>query len=335
MPYAEDYNLTIQREVAKSTVATLAFVGTQGHKLISQYDANPGNAALCLQLNQEGATSPSGSCGPYREQQTFTLPNGQQVQGTRTTLGPAFGANNSITANIANSNYASFQASLEQKTSDLTFLAAYTYSKAIDDASGFNDWVNFTNYRLSRSLASFDLTHNFVVSYNWAIPFAKGLSKLPKRVTTGWQLSGISRFSTGFPVGIHQSQGDFSLTGSPNTDTPDLIAPVTFSNPKNTDMNGLHTYFRRVRFASEQLGMFGTANRAFFHGPGILNTDLSLEKVTHITESTSIELRAEFFNTFNHTQFNGPSGDFSSATFGAVTSARDPRIGQLSVKFLW
>src|ERR1700733_1875274 len=95
MPYAEDYNLTVQRELSKSTVLTLAFVGTQGHKLISQYDANPGNAALCEQLNAEGATP---TCGANGEQITYTLPNGQQVFGTRTALGPAFGADNSITA---------------------------------------------------------------------------------------------------------------------------------------------------------------------------------------------------------------------------------------------
>jgi hypothetical protein len=72
-PYAEHYNLSIQRELSRSTVLTLAYVGTQGHKLISQYDANPGNAALCMQLNAEGATP---TCGPYGEQTTYTLPSG-------------------------------------------------------------------------------------------------------------------------------------------------------------------------------------------------------------------------------------------------------------------
>jgi hypothetical protein len=57
-------------------VLTLAYIGTQGHKLISQYDANPGNSALCLQLNAEGATP---TCGPYAEQTTYTLPNGTKV----------------------------------------------------------------------------------------------------------------------------------------------------------------------------------------------------------------------------------------------------------------
>src|SRR5205085_5015584 len=108
MPYAEHYNLSIQRELSRATVLTLAYVGTQGHRLISQYDANPGSAALCLQLNQMGATP---ACGPYGQQQTYTLPNSQQVVGTRPFLGPAFSQNNSFTANIANSNYNAFEVS--------------------------------------------------------------------------------------------------------------------------------------------------------------------------------------------------------------------------------
>ena len=321
MPYGEDYNLTIQRELSKSTVLTLAFVGTQGHKLISQYEANPGNAALCAQLNAAGATP---SCGPNGEQVTYTLPNGQQVFGTRTALGPAFGADNSFTANIANSNFASFQTSVERKAGDVTFLAAYTYAKAIDNSSGFGEWVNFTNYRLSRSLSAYDIRSNFVASYNWALPFNRLFSHAPRRLTQGWQLSGITRFATGFPVGIGQSAGDNSLTGSPNTDTPNLIGPVVTQNPHQSGPNGPNTYFLPDAFASETLGSFGTANRRFFSGPGFANWDMSLMKLTQIHESMALEIRAEFFNTFNHTQFDNPSGSYSSSTFGVVTNARRP-----------
>ena len=83
------------------------------------------------------------------------------------------------------------------------------------------------------------------------------------------------------------------------------------------------------------MGTIGDANRRFITGPGFLNTDIALEKSTRITESTALEFRAEFFNVFNHAQFNNPSGNFSSGTFGIVTSARDPRIGQLSLKMIW
>jgi hypothetical protein len=328
LPYAEDYNLSIEREVAKATVLTLAFVGTQGHKLISQTDANPGSASLCSQLNALGATP---TCGPYGEQTVYTLPNGQTVAGTRTTLGPAFGASNTLTANIANSNYNSLQISLERKASDVSFLVAYTYAKAIDNASAFGDWVNYSNYRLSRSLSSYDEMNNLVASYNWAIPFNKWFSGGPSRLTSGWNISGISRFASGFPITMGQSAGDQSLTGDSSNDLPNVIAPVTTMNPRNPT----NTYFSASSFATETYGGFGTSSRRFIIGPGFLNTDIAVEKSTRITESTSLEFRAEFFNVFNHTQFRNPSGDFSSDTFGIVTGARDPRIGQLSLKLLW
>ncbi len=338
MPYAEHYNFSIQRELSNNTVLTLAYVGTQGHKLISQTEANPGNVALCNQLTAEGAmdlTTSSPGCGPYGEQDTYQLPNGSLVYGTRTTLGPAFGYGNTRTRNSANSNYNAFQATVERKASDVTFLAAYTYSKAIDDASTFGDLMNFTNYALSRSLSSFDVTHNFVVSYNWSIPFDRAFRGLPKRLTQGWNVTGITRLSTGFPIRISQSQGDLSLVGSASTDEPNLIGPVVTQNAHNPGPNGANTYFLPGAFTSDTLGQFGTAGRQFFHGPGIVNTDFGMSKRIPITESMAIDLRGEFFNIFNHTQFNNPDGNFSSSLFGVVTSARAPRIGQVSAKFVW
>ncbi len=81
-----------------------------------------------------------------------------------------------------------------------------------------------------------------------------------------------------------------------------------------------------------QLGVGGNANRRFFHGPGLNNWDMALLKNTKITERIGLDFRAEFFNTFNHAQFRNPVGDFSAGNFGQITSARDPRIGQLALK---
>jgi hypothetical protein len=116
-------------------------------------------------------------CGPFLEDSTFTPPNGTTVPGTRP-LGQAFSSNGLTTS--VNSNYNSLQLSFERRISALTFLAAYTYGKAIDDASNFYELTNQTNARLSRSLSNFDIRHNFVISYNYeipALPQAKGWSK--------------------------------------------------------------------------------------------------------------------------------------------------------------
>lgn len=110
-----------------------------------------------------------------------------------------------------------------------------------------------------------------------------------------------------------------------------MIGQVHFDDPRQPG----NRYFDSGAFQLSQLGQFGTSNRAFFHGPGFANFDLSLAKVTQITERMALQFRAEFFNAFNHTQFNNPNGNFSSANFGIITQARAPRIGQMSVKFLW
>ena len=331
LPYAEHVNFSIQRELSKSTVLTLAYVLTEGHRLISQYDADPGSPAICNQLNAEGATP---TCGPNGASQTYTLPNGTQVFGTRTALPPAFGGYNTITANIANSNYNAGEITVERKAADMTFLAAYTFSKAIDDASGFGDMVNFSNYRLSRALSAYDVTHNFVASYSWELPFARTLSHLPKRLTEGWNINGITRFATGFPISLSQS-GDVSLYNTEGVDVPDQVGPVTIQNPRNAGPNGPNTYFLPNAFTSGPVGAFGDANRRFFHGPGIINTDFGVTKHLRITERFAAEIRGEFFNIFNHAQFNNPNGNYTSSLFGIVTSARDPRIGQVSAKFFW
>jgi hypothetical protein len=144
---------------------------------------------------------------------------------------------------------------------------------------------------------------------------------------------GISRFAQGFPITLSEGGLDISLVGSPSTDVPNIVGPVVTQNARNGGPNGPNTYFLPSAFAAQPLGTFGDANRRFIIGPGILNTDFSLQKDVMITERTSLMIRGEFFNIFNHTQFNNPSGNFASSNFGVVTSARDPRIGQVSMRF--
>jgi Carboxypeptidase regulatory-like domain len=334
VPYAEHYNFSIQRQLAQSTALTLAYVGTQGHKLIAQRESNPGDPALCLSLRGSGVLAGTPQCGPGGELGVYTRPNGTTVNGTRGPLGPDFGSN-SYTSNIANSNYNALEVTVERRAGDLSFLAAYTFSKSIDNSSAYGQSVNFMNYRNSRALSSFDMTHNFVVSYNYDLPFHRAFSHAPRRLAEGWSVNGITRFTSGFPVTITQS-GDRSLTGASGVDAPDFIGSLVFQDPRNAGPDGaLNRYFNKTAFRSETLGGVGNSSRRFFHGPGFNNWDFGLHKVTKITESTSLLIRAEFFNLFNHAQFNNPNGNFSSSRFGTITSARDPRIGQVSAKIIW
>jgi hypothetical protein len=373
LPYAEHFNLSIQRELSKSTVLTLAYVGTEGHRLITQREANPGSAALCQQLTAEGAmdvTAGTAGCGPGNENDVFQLPSATTpcttlsptplpgcVYSTRTQiLNPnfcpggaqvCFGSNNTNTLTTANSIYNAAEITLERKANDFTFLVAYTFSKALDDSSAFNDLVNFEDPKLSRGLSSTDVTHNFVASYIWAIPLDRAFAKAPKRLTQGWQMQGITRFATGFPIQMNQATGDISLAGNSATDMPNRVGPVTIVNPRDVNTacptydpsipgSGTGCYFLPTAFAlNTTLGTFGTANRRFFHGPGFNNTDFGMSKRTVIKENYAFDLRIEFFNVFNHAQFMNPSGDITNSSFGVVTNARDPRIGQVSAKFYW
>jgi hypothetical protein len=194
---------------------------------------------------------------------------------------------------------------------------------------------------LSRGLSSSDITHNFVASYVWALPFDRALANWPKRLTQGWQIQGITRFSTGFPIQMNQGDGDASLVGSSSTDMPNLVGKVVTVNPRDPNPgcpspDNTGCYFLPSAFAvNTTLGTFGTSNRRFFHGPGFNNTDFGFSKRTVIHENYAFDIRIEFFNIFNHAQFRNPSGNISDSSFGMVNSARDPRIGQLSAKFYW
>jgi hypothetical protein len=201
LPYAEHYNFSIQRSITQSTVLTLAYVGTEGHRLFSQKEANPGDAKLCLSLRGSGVMPGTPQCGPNGENLTYTRPNGTLVYGTRDLMGlnppnAFYFASNAGLANIGSSDYNSFQATLEKRAADLTFLAAYTFSKSLDNTSSFTYQyqINWSNYRLSRALSAFNVFHDFVLSYSYALPFDKGFRSLPTRLTHGWSISGITRF---------------------------------------------------------------------------------------------------------------------------------------------
>lgn len=363
LPYAEHFNFSIQRELTRSTVLTLSYVGTAGHRLISQEEANPGVASFCEQLTAQGYFDQSAGvagCGPNAEQDVFapsqsTVCVGPSncVYGTRNTLlNPnycpeagtlCYGYGNTFTNLTANSIYNAGELTVERKAGDVTFLAAYTFAKALDDSSAFADLVNFENPKLSRGLSSTDVHQNFVVSYIWQLPINRISHGLPW-LTKGWQMQGITRFAGGFPIQMNQSVGDTSLAGSPSTDMPDLVGPVHISNPRSTP--GTWTYFSQSSFAptsctltngvlAGECGEFGTANRRFFHGPGFNNTDFGVTKIFPINEAMSFQIRGEFFNLFNHLQFVNPSGNITSGTFGNVTQAQPARIGQVSAKFVW
>jgi hypothetical protein len=337
-PYSENYFLSIERQLTPNTVVNLSYVGSEAHHLLVVYSANPGNPALCLALSQPSEVAPgSPTCGPGKEDTTYITAAGKTVNGTRGPLGPSF-ANDSYDASIGNSNYNALEASVRRTAKGLSLGVSYTYSKSIDQASSIADPVDPFNFNATRALSAWDLTNNLVVSYEYQLPLER-LTKRAKFLTQGWALSGITRASSGFPVTISED-ADRSLQGSiPNgvnnksVDLPDLT-PGNL-NLNSTPQNG-QPYFNTGLFVPNALGTPGSSPRRFFHGPGMFNTDLALQRYFYVSESKTLQFRLEAFNVFNHTEFFGPAsvaGDFSSTLFGQVIKAAPPRLVQLALKF--
>ncbi len=342
LPYAQNYELSLQRQLTRSDLLTLSYVGTQGRRLLSSKSANPGSPSLCLSLSQPSDVAPGTStCGPGGENNIYTTSSGSQVLGTRSpfsgvvdpTLGPIvpFG-NDSYFITAGSSTYNSAQINYRHTSGGLQLLLGYTYGKAMDDSSGYGEQINPVNPTLSRGLSAFDSTNNFVVSYNYILPFDRMGG--PKRLTNGWALSGITRFATGLPITLVETD-DNSLLGTAfggpivlPVDTPNQVGSLNIMNPRNSSA---HYYFNPSAFASSAIGSEGDARRRFFHGPGTNNWDTALVKDTKLSEMFNLQFRAEWFNIFNHTQFVTPSG-ILSGTFAQVTQAAAPRIGQLSLK---
>jgi len=327
VPYNMNYNLTLQYQVNSNTVATASYVGSQGRRLEGVVEQNPYNAAACLAdsgcsqnraveflFPNVGTTADAGIFGSVGQQGTFT-----------------------------HSNYNALELSLaEQDFHGLSFRAAYTYSHALDNASSFENSqgaIDPFNFNYSYGNSAYDARHRLVFEYLYHFP---GLHSgaLLSRLTNGWTVSGVTTFQTGFPIGITES--DFrSLECTPVIsfygcwDRPNVVGPLQlYTNPRHeTTINGTTAryWFNPTAFAPETLGTLGNAGRNAFHGPGINNWDVSFYKDTALAERTTLRLRIDMFNIWNHAQFANPTGNITSSRFGQILNTRgNARILQLS-----
>jgi hypothetical protein len=337
VPYTEEWALSLERQAGPNTVLSASYLGTSSHRQLVLIEPNPGNPALCLSLSQPSEVLPGTlTCGSGGEDTVYFPVGRGQVDGTRGPLGSNFGSN-ALQSTIGHANYNALELSARHTSGRLEISAAYTYSKSMDQSSNVGEEVNPFNPALSYAISSFDVKHNVVVSYEYQLPFDKFLH--PSHLSTGWSLSGITHFASGFPITMINN-GDNSLIGTnPNginnssIDEPDYNGgPLHLNhNPRNGN-----SYFNTTAFSMNALGTPGTAKRRFFYGPGSANYDMAVAKKLPLTESKSLLFRVEAFNVFNHTQFSGPGsvdGDIGSSTFGNAISAAAPRILQGAAKF--
>jgi hypothetical protein len=340
VPYTENYMLSFERQITPRMLLTMSYVGNQGHHILAVVSTNPGDQALCLSLSQPSqVASGSPTCGPFAEDAHITNSAGVVYQGTRVGLGPNYGE---VTAQrtIANSNYNALETNLRYTGKHSSFLLGYTYSKSIDQGSNLGEQLNPLNLRGTRAISAYDMKHNFVASYQIGLPFDE-LFHRKNRLTDGWTLSGTTRFSTGLPVTLYDDS-DNSLLGTLGNGINNYLLDTPKYNGGsleiNTNPRNRKPEFNTAAFSTETLGQLGNASRRFFYGPGISNFDLALTKLLPLSESKSLEFRAEAFNAFNHAQFYGPAsveGKVNDPHFGQVVSASAPRLVQLAMKLVF
>jgi hypothetical protein len=261
-----------------------------------------------------------------------------------------------------NSSYHSLQAQVRRRFSKgLQFGAAWTWSKAMAYSDG--DQGAVSTYVARREFdygeATYDRTHVVAINYLWELPH---LSKVVrngfiKQAFDGWQVAGITRFSSGAPLSIG-TLGTGALDSSLDlTGGGDGWRPVMTGNPVlPKDQRTVDEYFNTAAFAPPGVGgkvptdlagvrtilALGNTPATFARGPGINNWNLSLFKnFRFLNERIGAQFRAEAYNAFNHTQFSTvnvspkwtyTTGVVSAAQFGQVTAARDPRVMQFALR---
>jgi hypothetical protein len=359
-PTSYNYNLTIERQVSASMIASVGYVGSLARHLEIGHPLNLVNPAACV------------AAGP-----TVCSPGSQLTQfpGDYLYPGNVYGTIDQI-SNIGNSHYNSMQAGLKKRLSNgLQFSANYTWAHSFDNGSGFentsfggggfgglslarayNPYVKSLNYGSS----IFDARNRLVFGYTYELPHRHTSNALLGRATKGWIISGITTFQSGFPMDVVDTS-DWSLRNYPGNsdfagmDVPNMVGPIQYLNPrKNIVANGTGSavqWFSPSAFVGYcptnnnaagcvPEGTFGNAPRNVLHGPGINNWDFQLSKDTNLTESTRMELRIEFYNIMNHENFwpGGISDNIQAPNFGQMTSdspstGQGPRLIQLAAKF--
>lgn len=337
-PYVYQYNLSIQRELFERTTLEVAYIGSDSHKLTSLVESNP-----------------------------FILGTKTRVFNAQPGVAPNTFSYLDTFANVGSAHYHSLAVGLTKQMSDVRFFGnlsyqlSYTYGHSIDNVSGFRSKdarVPAYNWKQFMGTSDFDLTHYVAFSGSWELPFAKGWSSGPKRLTRGWTVYPIVTYRSGIPLdvfaGLSRRIGvpGPSGAGDSNLVRANLVSPINYFDPKHyqTASNGKtgNFYFDPAAFeraslvalynngaaiSNPALRTYGTLGRNAFRGPDRTNVNLTIAKNTAITERTNLEIRADFFNAFNQTQFNTPNVSMTSSLFGQISGTGDPRIIQLAARF--
>jgi hypothetical protein len=223
------------------------------------------------------------------------------------------------------SSYNALQVKVQRRLSHgFMFLAGYTYAKSLDDGQGeSNVTQNAYNRKGDRGRSGWDMTHRFVFSSTYELPFGPGkafgsnLRGIGAKLAGGWNINGILSLSTGFPYTVTLAT---PVANTGTSSRPNCIGSAALSNP------GPSLWFNRAAFTTPALYTFGNCGRDILTGPGTHEIDMNLEKNTYISEGGSryLQFRVETFNLFNTPQFNNPNLSIGSAIAGTISAAGQP-----------
>ena len=377
LPAIYSYSLSVQRNLGFSTVLDIGYVGTLGRHLGRQRNINAVPYQATFQRAAQDPTRFAGGVVPAVEPGlpaayaaagfSFSGANALPVD----LLRPFQGYGDILLRSFdANSNYNSLQIGVTRRfRNNFTFGVAYTFSKTLTNASGDNEVTNTFNSRVfDYRAADFDRTHVLVLNYVYKLPKISrfvGGNFLTRGLLDNWQISGISQFVTGTPFDL--SLSGLGAQGSRLLGTPTAIGttgalsgqqPRFLINGKldySYNQNGL--VVDTSQFTVPPIGYTGSYPRNYLRNPGWNNHDVSVFKNFPFNKEGSVylQLRGEFFNVLNHTQFTSintgsvtitpglptpvfnlrPAGSTAAlgTFFGEYNAARDPRVIQLAAKF--
>jgi hypothetical protein len=321
-PYVQSYNFNVQQTIAEGMVLQVGYVGSKGTKLYRVRDINQ---AL------------PGPADAVQQRRPFS------------SIYPQFAGIYQLEAS-ANSNYNAMQTVLRRRfAKGLTLMASHVWSHSIDDASngicsctaGVSLPQNSFDTRAEKAVSSFDQRQRFTASFVYdADVLPRLLSRWPKRLTAGWQVSGIYTLAGGVPITPFWNGTAPSGSGESANDRPNAIGDPN-SGPKRWD-----AWFNTAAFAAAPAGTFGNGGRNTIIGPRTNAADFSVLKSTRIAERVNLQFRSEFFNLFNHPNLALPNVTVNSSGFGTIASTVDvangnplgdggPRLVQFALKLVF
>ena len=338
--YVQQWNTSVQRELTRDVSIELAYVGSKiTHVGIPDTNLNQltpeqlavGNSLLARVPNPYFGVIPrSSSLG----EPTITVAQLLKPYPRYTTV-------SLYRNNVGNTNYHGLTAKVEQRFAHgFSYLLSYTRSRLMDDASSVFDASVLTgpianvpvadsfDRRRERDYSTGDIPHVFVASGVWNVPSFGPRRGGLGRLASDWTLSTIVTLQSGMPVAVTQ-QTNFNAFAGFGTQRPNVTGDPALPHDERTPAR----WFNTAAFTVAPQFMLGNASRNPVRGPGYRNVDLAASRRVRLQRGTTLELRMEAFNLLNSAAFGNPNGVLGSAAFGSITSAGDPRVIQLAVKF--